>query len=128
LQAPSTRTPEPVTGDAPWALSAFPECFTQTGRARGPRAFVAARLPAGLSRVPSGRVLHSGDCTVQVRAAELRLARKEERLRIPGSLLFQAGGTSLGGPRSELVLLRVAGGSWEMRSYHAAPGARLERP
>ena len=45
FQAPSSRTPEPVTGEAPWALSALPECFAQTEEVRGTERFVRAHVP-----------------------------------------------------------------------------------
>jgi hypothetical protein len=129
FQAPSTRSPAPVSGEAPWALSAFPECFTQTERVRGPRAYVRAHLPASLHPVPSGRSARSGDCTVDVLGEGLRLKRGEERLFVARARLFQVGGSPFerSGTR-ELVLLREAGSSWEMRRYRTAPGARIGLP
>jgi hypothetical protein len=128
-QAPSTLTPEPVTGEAPWALSAFPACFTQTERVRGPRSYVRSQLPAGLRAIPSGSSARSADCTVEVLADGLRLTRGQERLSVPRSRLYQAGGPPFGlfAPR-ELVLLHDGGGWWELRRYRTAAGSRIEVP
>ncbi|MGP6159454.1 MAG: hypothetical protein ACLPYS_18425 [Vulcanimicrobiaceae bacterium] len=125
-QAPSLRAPAPVIGDAPWALSAFPACFTELARERGPRAFVQARLPAGLLPLPSGTTVRSGDCSVLVGDGDLRLVRGEERLHVAGARLFQAAGPPFGlAGRRELALLRDAGGWWELRRYRTAAGARI---
>ena len=40
-----------MSGDAPWALSALPECFEQLSVDTGPRAFLLRHLPAGSVRV-----------------------------------------------------------------------------
>ncbi len=129
FQGASTKTPEPVTGDAPWALSAFPGCFAQIERVRGPRAYVLERLPASRRPVPSGATLRSGACTVGVLARGLRLARGEERLRVGRSQLFETDGVpfEIPAPR-ELVLLREGAGVWELRRYRTAGGARIELP
>src|SRR5580704_3187550 len=53
-------------GDAPWAMSALPECFHQRHEVHGPRGFVLAHLPAGARRIPPGTSVSSKDCTVVV--------------------------------------------------------------
>ncbi len=37
----------PLSGDAPWALSALPECLIQTSESTGSPAYVRAHLPPG---------------------------------------------------------------------------------
>ena len=41
----------PLRGDAPWALSALPECLQQVSEASGSRSFVRAHLPAGATPI-----------------------------------------------------------------------------
>ncbi|MBD5634482.1 MAG: hypothetical protein IAI49_08400 [Candidatus Eremiobacteraeota bacterium] len=38
-----------MTGEAPWALSAVPECFHQTANLIGSGAFARAHIPAGVA-------------------------------------------------------------------------------
>ena len=61
-QATFTVPPRGVHGEAPWALSALPECFEQEAEAHGPLAFVRAHLPAGMHAVIAPSVLDAADC------------------------------------------------------------------
>ena len=98
-------------GDAPWALSALPECFRQISSARGSASFVRTKTPAGLRRVASGGSIVSADCAVTVRGNEVRVARGADRLRVPPrARLYEASG-------GRLVLERLAGRSEEVRVY-----------
>jgi hypothetical protein len=128
FQAPSSRTPEPVSGEAPWALSALPECFAQTQEVRGSARFVRAHVPPRARPIPPGRFLRSGDCLVFVTPRGLAVARGEERLGVAGGLLFALGGVAFETPaRRELLLLRPAGRAWELRRYRTTGEATVQR-
>jgi hypothetical protein len=97
-------------GDAPWALSALPECLQQISKSTGPLSYVESKLPPGSSRVPPGSSLLYGNCTIFVRDAELSVRRGPDRLRVPPHVtLYRAGG--------ELALLRRSGATGELRVY-----------
>lgn len=104
------RVDVPLHGDAPWALSALPDCLHEATVSRGTLAYVHSKMPAGASPVPGGATLHYGPCTISYSGDEAIVTRGEDRLRIPPHLkLFQAGTT--------LVLLRTAGPAGELRTY-----------
>ena len=101
---------EPLHGDAPWALSALPDCLIQQSISRGSRAYVRSKLPARATAVPAGTVLHYGPCTISVHNGEAVVSRGTDRLRIPPRVtLYRADGT--------LALLRETGKSGELRIY-----------
>jgi hypothetical protein len=101
---------EPLSGDAPWALSALPDCLIQQSISRGTRAYVRSKVPPGATELPPGTVLHYGPCTIFVRNGEAVVSRGSDRLRIPPRVtLYRAGGT--------LALLRETGKSGELRIY-----------
>jgi len=109
-EAASTFAPGSVTGEAPWALSAVPECFRQESEAHGSPAFVASRLPAGAQRLAAGTRLAVGDCRLRVGAAVLTLERGGERLVVPRwTRVYSAGAL--------LAVLRDSGGSADLRVY-----------
>ena len=75
------RDVEAVRGDAPWALSALPDCARQHTEMRGSAAEVRAKIPADATPV-SGDV-RAGPCTIHVGADGIIVRRGEDRLRIP---------------------------------------------
>jgi len=80
-QPPSTATAPPLRGDAPWALSALPDCAHQDAERHGSVAFVRAAIPAGAQAV-QGR-LAAGDCSIAVTPRGILIDRGKDRLRIP---------------------------------------------
>ena len=109
VSAPPPRT-DRVTGDAPWALSALPDCFAQRSESSGSRSYVDAQLPAGAQPVPPGTRLSYGSCTIFVRSGELLVERGSDRLRVPPhATLYTTGGL--------LVLLRTSGATADLRIY-----------
>jgi len=100
----------PVRGDAPWALSALPECLVQQSEATGSLAYVRSKLPSGATAVKAGTILHYGPCTILVRDGEAVVSRGQDRLRIPPHVtLYRAG--------NRLALLRQIGVAGELRVY-----------
>ncbi len=100
----------PLRGDAPWALSALPDCLIQESEATGTLAYVRSKLPRGATAVGAGTVLHYGSCTIFVRDGEALVYRGGDRLRIPPHVtLYRAG--------NELALLRDSDASGELRVY-----------
>jgi hypothetical protein len=103
--------PGDIYGDAPWALSALPECFRQISSARGSRTFVHSKIPSGVRRVANGRTILSADCALFVHGDEVRVSRGADRLRVPPrTQLYEASG-------GRLVLERRAGGREDVRVY-----------
>ena len=101
-----------LRGDAPWALSALPDCLHQREEATGKLAYVRAQLPAGLAPVAPGSKLTYGPCTISVRDGEAYVTRGSDRLRIPPHVQFyRASGV--------LALLRSSGSTAELRIYDA---------
>ncbi len=114
LSAP--ETPPPLTpggesfGDAPWALSALPECLTQISLTRGPRAYVLQHVPPGMLPVKAPAQLKYADCTIRVGSGDARVTRGGDRFHIPANVRFfvKAGALSL---------LRTKGAFAELRTY-----------
>jgi len=100
----------PISGDAPWALSALPDCATQTSFARGPIPFVRSKLPRGAVAIPAGTTVPLGACTILVGDGEIRIQRGLDHLRIPPlATLYR---TDKG-----FALLRRSGKTAELRVY-----------
>jgi hypothetical protein len=90
-QAPASSGPAAVRGDAPWALSALPDCARQHSETRGNTAFVMRAIPKD-ARPVSGRLV-AGPCSIEVTANGILIARGKDRLRIPPpARLLYAGG------------------------------------
>jgi hypothetical protein len=116
---PSAPRPQPtisfpprgVHGEAPWALSALPECFQQEEEAHGPPAFVRAHVPARMQPVAAPSHLETTDCALHVFAHSVVVERGTERLVVPPETrLFSDG--------RRFALLRQAGKAAELRIYH----------
>ncbi len=104
------RSNVPLSGDAPWALSALPDCATPGLFAHGPFAYVRAKLPGDAVAIAPGTTFAFGACTISVGNGEIRVQRGLDRLRIPPlATLYRSG--------DGLVLLRRTGTSGELRVY-----------
>ncbi|MBD5635136.1 MAG: hypothetical protein IAI49_11720, partial [Candidatus Eremiobacteraeota bacterium] len=113
---PERRTTDTVTGEAPWALSAVPECFHQTANFIGSVAFARAHIPAGARLVPGDERLISADCALDVHDGTADLRRGELRLHVPAPVRFFVAGR-------RLVLDQRAGKREEVRLYLLPSGA-----
>jgi hypothetical protein len=100
----------PFRGDAPWALSALPECLTQLSVSTGRLAYVRSRVPAGATPVVPPATFSYGDCTISVTGDEADVRRGNDRFHIPGSVRFYRG-------PALLAVLRKSGGGNELRIY-----------
>ena len=96
----STFSPPPPIGNAPWAMSALPECFHQEHEVHGTWAFVRAHVPAAARPLPRGTTLRASDCTVVVGDGVVDVARGNETLRVPPVAALYAL------PHDRLALLR----------------------
>lgn len=101
---------ENATGNAPWALSALPDCFSQRSQTTGSMAYVRARLPVGAQPVRAGTRLIYGPCTILVRDDELLVERGSDRLRVPPHATLYTIGDSL-------ALLRTSETGTDLRIY-----------
>ncbi len=102
----------PVTGDAPWALSALPECFRQLREVSGTSAYVRARTPQDVRRLDPGTTIAVADCRLLVGANDATVTRGENLLRIPGARLFVRG--------DRLVLVTREDARLTLRMYRLA--------
>ncbi len=107
------QTAHALQGDAPWALSALPECLSQTSESTGSQAYVRTHLPAGAARVRPPATLVYGDCSIRIAGDEAYVQRGADRLRIPPHAVFyRANGV--------LALIRETPGGAELRVYEPA--------
>lgn len=110
FEAPQSEGRAPVRGDAPWALSALPDCLIQESESSGQLAYVRSKLPQNARIVPSGSILHYGPCTISVGDGEAVVSRGSDVLRIPPRvILYRAD--------QKLALLRITGGNGDLRIY-----------
>ncbi len=107
---------EATTGEAPWALSAVPECFHETASFAGPPAFARAHLPRGARRLRA-RSYTVADCRLHIFVDSAELKRGDDDLRIPAPARFYIAG-------GRLVLDQEAGQREEVRFYAPVPGIR----
>jgi hypothetical protein len=109
----ASTTPPPsstLAGDAPWVLSALPDCFEQLAVDTGPRAFLLHHLPAGSIRIAPPARLHYADCTISVVRDEVYVRRGRDAFRIPPpAYLYRSPG--------RLSLLRTTAVGGELRVY-----------
>jgi hypothetical protein len=112
-----SRAEKGLRGDAPWALSAFPECLVQMSKSTGTLAFVTSHLPAGAVAVAEPASLRYGDCTILLADDEAYVVRGADRFRIPPRVRFyRAPGA--------LALLRVDSNGNELRVYEPSKNDR----
>lgn len=110
------QTPPPLRGDAPWALSALPECFHQDAQRSGPPAFARASFPPAAVPVAPGTRLRVADCTLDVAARSAVVRRGDNRLVVPPLAKFFVSGRTL-------ILDRIEGKREDVRSYSLHGGA-----
>jgi hypothetical protein len=101
---------EDVTGNAPWALSALPDCFVQRSQTTGSASYVRAHLPGGAQPVRSGARLTYGPCTILVGDDELLVERGSDRMRVPPHATLYTVDNSL-------ALLRTSESGTDLRIY-----------
>jgi hypothetical protein len=107
----SKRASGAFVANAEWALSALPECFTQTEKVTGPPKYVLAQLPQGASMLRPGAVIDAADCHLTVTRESVVVTRGSDRLSVPPiARLYQV-------PGGSLALLRGAPGGYELRVY-----------
>ncbi len=113
----SARKAGSFSGDAPWALSALPECFTQLSKTTGPLSYVLAHLPSGGHMVLSAqaRALRYADCVLRVRGEAVYVQRGVDRMRIPPPARVYVNGAG-----TKIALLRGLEGGYELRVYQVA--------
>lgn len=99
-----------MSGDAPWALSALPECLTQVSKSSGSGRYVRAHLPRSAVRVVPPARLSFGDCTISIDGDEAFVRRGADRFRIPPSVQFYRA-------RGEVAMMRETAASVELRVY-----------
>jgi hypothetical protein len=115
VEGDGSGTAAPLVGDAPWALSALPECFRQLHAVRGAPSYVNAHL-SGVApprrmwqRAFAGRLV-AADCVVTLVGRTANVTRGDTRLVVPSDARF-----SIAGRR--LILDRFADGSEDVRVY-----------
>jgi hypothetical protein len=106
------------TGDAPWALSALPECFDQRSKSTSPTLpYIVAHLPKGAAMVRPPATLHYADCTLRVTGDEVLVDRGTDHMRIPPEArVYTAPGS--------IALLRGVEGGYELRVYRVEQALR----
>jgi hypothetical protein len=117
---PSARQAVAFRGDAPWALSALPECFSQISKSTSPTLdYVLAHLPKGATMVRPPHDLSYADCKVRIAGDAIYVDRGADRLRVPPpARLYVNDG--------QVALLRGGVGGYELRVYTtmAAPSGK----
>ncbi|HZY97030.1 MAG TPA: hypothetical protein VFE35_08000 [Candidatus Cybelea sp.] len=103
----------PLHGDAPWALSALPECFSQLSESTGSPSYVRAHLPKDAVPIVQPARLAYGDCTIAVAGDEAYVRRGDDRLRIPPHVQFYRAARLL-------ALIRWNSRGAELRVYQPA--------
>jgi hypothetical protein len=81
-------TTAPLSGDAPWALSALPECLMQISKSTGSEHYVRAHLPARAARISPPQRVVFGDCAIAIDNDAAVVRRGTDRLRIPPPVQF----------------------------------------
>jgi hypothetical protein len=111
--APEQARSAALRGDAPWALSALPECLSQVSESSGPAAYVRSRLPHGAAAIVPPATLVYGDCTITIAGDQAYVRRGDDRLHIPPRVQFyRASGL--------LALLREDSHGAQLRVYEPA--------
>lgn len=103
-------SPRPLSIEAPWALSALPDCLMQASHTTGPPDYVLAHLPPGARPIPPPATLSYGNCTILVRGDEAYVRRGPDRFHVPPHVQFFRAG-------DRLALLRRDGPGMDLRVY-----------
>jgi hypothetical protein len=118
-EATVSSSPRPVEGNAPWALSALPECFRQKAVLAGTVAFVRASkfkiVDANARRVVG--TVRVADCTLSIERDRAFVERGDNHLIVPPSAIFYFKEKD-----DRLILDRQSRGREELRVYAWAPG------
>jgi hypothetical protein len=112
-EAADTTFDRGVRGDAPWALSVLPECFTLHKTYRGTTQFLLGKLPPGVHEISAGTTLAVRDCALHVGGNDIVVDRGEEHLRIPAPAQIYASDTGI-------ALLHVVDGKRTLVIYGAS--------
>jgi hypothetical protein len=104
------ETPPPLGGEAPWALSALPECFHVVSHRSGTPAFARSGFPRGAKPVGAGKRLRVADCTLDVGADSALVVRGENRFVVPPLSRFYVSGR-------HVILDRSDDGRVDVRVY-----------
>jgi hypothetical protein len=102
-----------MRGDAPWALSALPECLIQTSESSGSLEYVRAHLPRGAVPIVPPATLVYGDCSIRIAGSEAYVWRGSDRLRIPPRAQFYRA-------EGHLALIHETAQGAELRVYEPA--------
>jgi hypothetical protein len=102
-----------LRGDAPWALSALPECLIQMSKSSGSLRYVRAHLPANAVAIVPPATLVYGDCSITIAGDEAYVRRGADRLRIPPRAYFYRADNLL-------ALIRETRSGAELRVYEPA--------
>jgi hypothetical protein len=93
-----------------WTMSSLPSCFFEQDHILGPVAKLRSMFPPSGERVAPGTLVHSGNCTIEVRPRELWISRGPDRLRVPPEArLYRRG--------NRLTLVWTSGDRAEIRDY-----------
>ncbi len=122
----SGATAEPFDADAPWALSALPECYAQIGSLRDFPDVVRRHVPRVAEPLPAGSTLRTGTCALDVGPRGLTIRRGPDRFRVGGVQRFFLTRDPAHG--EVLVLLRQGDGLPELRRYTLRLPSRLSVP
>lgn len=87
-EAKSAAALLPLRGDAPWALSALPECLIQVQEWKGTLRYALSHVPRDATVIASPAQLHYADCRVSIVGDEAFVRRGGDRLRIPPRARF----------------------------------------
>ncbi len=103
----------PLRGDAPWALSALPECLIQMSKSTGSQTYVRAHLPRSAAPIRAPATLVYASCSIRILGDEAYVRRGADRLRIPPHAKFYRAGALL-------ALIRETPQGAELRVYEPA--------
>ena len=109
--SPPVAAPTFGSGEGPWVMSALPDCFDQQRATIGPADLVAKDIPPARERIAPGTTLRWNDCSVRVGAADVRIDRRGDRLRVPPQARLYAHGAEL------ILVWSNAYGRTEIRVY-----------
>jgi hypothetical protein len=83
-QPASQMRPGPLGVEAPWALSALPECLLQQTVWRAHTvAGLQAHLPPAARAIPPGSRIAYRNCTLEIRRNDATVTRGKDRFHIP---------------------------------------------
>ena len=89
-----------MRGDAPWALSALPECLIQTSESSGSLEYVRAHLPRGAVPIVPPATLVYGDCSIRIAGSEAYVSARSRSPSNPASrAVLPRGGPPCADPR-----------------------------